>query len=139
MEGRNEPPDHRAHVPVLPIHVPTPTGDLPGARRDADDTRWPGRLLPVVRLVASFDPSPAASPGRSARRPRLLGADAPSPIAGALRGPGRPNFDALALAQLYLLDHEFAAEIDNRTMDGVIRLGWAKDETGRYSGRWPSS
>jgi hypothetical protein len=53
--------------------------------------------------------------------------------------PGRPNFDAFPLAQLYLLDHEFAAEIDIRTMDGVIRLGWAKDETGRYSDRWPSS
>jgi hypothetical protein len=36
---------------------------------------------------------------------------------------------------LYLLDDEFAAEIANKTMHGVVHLGWVPDGTGGYRGQ----
>ena len=36
---------------------------------------------------------------------------------------------------LYLTDDEFAAEIANRTVHGVMHLGWVPDGTGTYQGR----
>ncbi len=36
---------------------------------------------------------------------------------------------------LYLLDDEWAAEIANRTMHGVIHLGWVPDASGGYTGQ----
>ena len=36
---------------------------------------------------------------------------------------------------LYLLDDEFAAEIANRTVHGVMHLGWVPDGTGGYRGQ----
>ena len=46
--------------------------------------------------------------------------------------PSGPNFDALPFTSLYLLDDEWAAEIANRTMHGVMHLGWVPDETGGF-------
>jgi hypothetical protein len=46
--------------------------------------------------------------------------------------PSAPDFDALPLTLLYLLDDEWAAEIANRTMHGVRHLGWVPDLTGGY-------
>jgi hypothetical protein len=47
-----------------------------------------------------------------------------------------PNFDTLPFTPLYLTEDEFAAEIANRTMHGVMHLGWVADETGRrYHGQ----
>jgi hypothetical protein len=48
--------------------------------------------------------------------------------------PG-PDFDALPFTSLYLLDDEWAAEIANRTMHGVMHLGWVPDGTGGYRGQ----
>jgi hypothetical protein len=45
-----------------------------------------------------------------------------------------PQF-ALPFTPLYLTDDEFAAEIANRTMHGVLHLGWVPDETGGYRGQ----
>ena len=50
-------------------------------------------------------------------------------------GPSGPDFDALPFNSLYLLEDEFAAEIANRTVHGVIHLGWVPDGTGRYRGQ----
>jgi Protein of unknown function (DUF2867) len=36
---------------------------------------------------------------------------------------------------LYLLDDEWAAEIANRTVHGVLHLGWVPDQTGGYRGQ----
>jgi hypothetical protein len=44
--------------------------------------------------------------------------------------PSGPDFDALPFTPLYLLDDEFAAEIANRTMHGVMHLGLVPDQTG---------
>jgi hypothetical protein len=51
-----------------------------------------------------------------------------------LRDTSPPPFAALPFRSLYLTDDEFAAEIANRTMHGVLHLGWVADPagTGRY-------
>ena len=107
----------------------------------------------LVRLMASADPS--RGPSRAARAlwairwkvGGLLGWDGPDAGLGSrvptLRDrlptdlcetPG-PGFDALPFAPLYLLDDEWAAEIANRTMHGVMHVGWVPDGTGGYRGQ----
>jgi hypothetical protein len=49
--------------------------------------------------------------------------------------PSGPKFDALPFTPLYLLHDEFAAEIANRTMHGVMHLGWVPEGTGGYHGQ----
>ena len=57
-------------------------------------------------------------------------------LPGDLReGPSGPKFDALPFTSLYLLKDEFAAEIANRTMHGVMHLGWVPDGSGGYRGQ----
>jgi hypothetical protein len=51
-----------------------------------------------------------------------------------LAAPG-PEFDALPFTSLYLTDTEFAAEIANRTMHGVLHLGWVRERSGDYRGQ----
>ena len=48
--------------------------------------------------------------------------------------PSGPDFDALPFTPLYLLDDEFAAEIINRTVHGILHLGWVPDGTCGYRG-----
>jgi Protein of unknown function (DUF2867) len=45
-----------------------------------------------------------------------------------------PDFDALPFTSLYLLDNEWAAEIVNRTVHGVMHIGWVPDGTGGHRG-----
>ena len=69
--------------------------------------------------------------GRSSRmttlRDRL-----PADLRDAQSGP---DFDALPFTTLYMLGNEFAAEIVNRTVHGVMHLGWVPDGTGGYRGQ----
>ncbi len=51
-----------------------------------------------------------------------------------LDAPG-PGFDTLPFTSLYLIENEFAAEIANRTMHGVMHLSWVADGTGGYHGQ----
>jgi hypothetical protein len=71
-----------------------------------------------------------AETGRGERMPTLRGRLAKD----LLDAPG-PQFDALPFTSLYLLEDEFAAEIANRTMHGVMHLGFVPDGTGRYRGQ----
>jgi hypothetical protein len=107
----------------------------------------------LVQAIASGDPSHSAS--RAARAlwtirwklGALLGLDRPDTGLGSrvpslrdrlpvdLRDRPGPTFAALPFSSLYLLDDEFAAEIANRTMHGVLHLGWVPDETGGYHGQ----
>lgn len=48
--------------------------------------------------------------------------------------PG-PNFDRLPFTSLYQLHDEWAAEIVNRIVHGVMHIGWVPDETGGYRGQ----
>ncbi|MFN2595351.1 MAG: DUF2867 domain-containing protein [Actinomycetota bacterium] len=45
------------------------------------------------------------------------------------------DLQAASFAPLYRLDDEFAAEIANRTMHGVLHLGWVLENDGSYRGQ----
>jgi hypothetical protein len=49
--------------------------------------------------------------------------------------PSGPNFDVLPFTSLYLLHDEWAAEIANRTVHGVMHLGWVPEGAGGYRGQ----
>ncbi|MEK6273206.1 MAG: DUF2867 domain-containing protein [Actinomycetota bacterium] len=108
----------------------------------------------LVQLAASLDPSQSSSgavrtlfairwkvgallgwddagAGVGSRVPTLR-----DPLPEDLRdAPSGPDFDALPFTPLYLLKDEWAAEIANRTMHGVMHLGWVPDQTGGYRGQ----
>jgi hypothetical protein len=107
----------------------------------------------LVRLAASLDPSTSASCAVRAlfairwKVGGLLDWDGPDAGLGSrvptlrdrlpadLRNaPSGPDF-GLPFTPLYLLGDEFAAEIANRTMHGVMHLGWVPDGTGGYRGQ----
>jgi hypothetical protein len=49
--------------------------------------------------------------------------------------PPGPKPEALPFSPLYLLGDEWAAEIANRTVHGVVHIGWVPDGTGGYRGQ----
>ena len=108
----------------------------------------------LVEAIASGDPS--RSPSRVARAlwairwkvGELLGWDDPDAGLGSrvstlrdrlpadLRdGPSGPEFHSTPFTSLYLLDEEWAAEVANRTVHGVMHIGWVPDGTGGYRGQ----
>jgi Protein of unknown function (DUF2867) len=56
----------------------------------------------------------------------------PADLIEAGTGPG---FRELPFEPLYLLEDEWAAEIANGTMHGVLHLGWVPDGSGGYNGQ----
>ncbi len=117
----------------------------------------PGGPEDFPRLVQQFASGDTSqSPSRAARTlfairwklGELLGWDGPDAGLGSrvptlrdrlpqdLRdAPSGPAFDALPFTSVYLLDDEFAAEIANRTVHGVLHLGWVPDDAGGYRGQ----
>jgi len=114
-------------------------------------TGGPDDFPRLVQLIASRDP--AESPSRPVRTlfalrwklGELLQWDGPDAGLGSrtqslrdrfppdLReAPSGPDFEALPFKSLYLLDDEFAAEIANRTMHGVMHIGRVPDGSGGY-------
>jgi len=99
----------------------------------------------LVQLIASLDPSHSSS--RAVRalfeirwkvggllgwdRDAGLGSRVPTlrdRLPADLRdAPSGPEFDALPFTSLYLLQDEWAAEVANRTMHGVMHIGWVPD------------
>jgi hypothetical protein len=106
----------------------------------------------LVQLMATFDPSQSSSGAvrtlfairwkigalfgwdraggghrseRATLRERL-----PEELREARAGP-----DAHPFTSLYLTDDEWAAEIINRTVHGVMHVGWVPDKTGGYCGQ----
>jgi hypothetical protein len=69
--------------------------------------------------------------GVGSRVPTLL-ERLPEDLRTAPRGP---DVERLPFDPLYLVDDEWAAEIANRTMHGVIHLGWVPDGSGGYRGQ----
>ena len=121
--------------------------ELPG-------TGGPGDFPRLVEMIAATDPAQGSS--RAARTlwairwklGELFGWDDPDAGLGGrvatlrkrlpadLRdGPSGPEFDALPFSSLYLIEDEFAAEIANRTVHGVMHLGRVADETGGFRAR----
>jgi hypothetical protein len=107
-----------------------------------------------VAGIASLDPSQGSSRvartlwGIRSKVGELLGWDGPDAGVGArvptvrdrlppdLRDvPSGPEFGALPFASVYMLENEFAAEMANRTMHGVMHLGWVPDQAGGYRGQ----
>jgi len=108
----------------------------------------------LVQMMASSDPSRSSSGAARTlfairwKVGELLGWDGPDASLGSrvptlrdrlpvdLRdAPSGPDFQALPFTSLYLLDDEWAAEIANRTMHGVMHIGWVPDQTGGYRGQ----
>jgi hypothetical protein len=108
----------------------------------------------LVQMMASSDPSQSSSGAARTlfairwKVGELLGWDGPDAGLGSrvptlrdrlpvdLRdAPSGPDFQALPFTSLYLLDDEWAAEIANRTMHGVMHIGWVPDQTGGYCGQ----
>jgi hypothetical protein len=121
-----------------------------------DVWEMPGRGGPddfprLVRLISSMDPAQGSSPTARTlwairwKVGELLGWDRPEDGIGArvptlrdrlppdLRdaSPG-PEFDPLPFTSLYLLDDEFAAEVANRTVHGVMHIGRVPDGAGGF-------
>lgn len=48
--------------------------------------------------------------------------------------PG-PQFEAAPFTPVYATDDEFAAEVANKTVHGILHLGWVADESGGYRGQ----
>ncbi|HEX3511205.1 MAG TPA: DUF2867 domain-containing protein [Solirubrobacteraceae bacterium] len=84
--------------------------------------RW--KIGALLRLDGDDD-------GLGARVPTLRDR-LPADLREAASGPSVPG---LPFEPLYLLDDEWAAEIANRTMHGVLHLGWVPDGRGGYRGQ----
>lgn len=125
----------------------------------------PDDFQAAIEIAGTFDPTRAASrPTRFlwSLRDRLgrwfdLGevfSRADSKSAGELSIPGSAersprerlppdlrdtaadfDFGSLPFVPLYRTDREAAAEISNRTVHGVVHLGWAELDDGRFEGR----
>ena len=113
----------------------------------------PDDFARLVALMASSDP--ARGPSRLAgslwairwKIGALFGWDGPDAgidtrvpslrdrLPADLRENPGPDFAALPFRSLYLLDGEWAAEIANRTVHGVMHVGWVPDGTGGYRGQ----
>jgi uncharacterized protein DUF2867 len=50
-------------------------------------------------------------------------------------GLSGPEFAELPFTPLYMTDDEFAAEVANKTVHGVMHLGWVPDGAGGYRGQ----
>jgi Protein of unknown function (DUF2867) len=51
------------------------------------------------------------------------------------QAPSGPNPEHLPFTPVYLLDDEWAAEVANKTVHGVMHLSWVPDEEGGYRGQ----
>jgi hypothetical protein len=80
----------------------------------------------IGELLGWDDPDAGSGSRRPTLRDRL-------PV--DLREARGPDFDRLPFTSLYLLDDEWAAEIVNRTVHGVMHIGWVPDGTGGYRGQ----
>jgi hypothetical protein len=113
----------------------------------------PDDFIHGVQLIVSSDPSRSSSRAVRAlfalrwKLGALLGWDGPESGLGSrvptlrdrlpadLREHPGPDFAALPFTSLYLLEDEFAAEIANRTMHGVMHIGRVPDGKGGYRGQ----
>ena len=57
---------------------------------------------------------------------------AKSRCAARVNASVRPDFVSLPFTSLYLTDDEFAAEVANRTVHGILHIGQVPDATGGY-------
>jgi hypothetical protein len=108
----------------------------------------------LVRVMAAFDPARSSSSAvralfairwkvgallRLDRRQAGLGTRVPSlrdRLPADLRdGPSGPIADGSPFRPLYLTDDEWALEIANQTVHGVLHLGWVRADDGTHHGQ----
>jgi hypothetical protein len=109
-------------VLVQQVSSGDPSQSLPTAARMLWELRW--KIGKLLRLDGEDD--------GIGSRVRTLRDRLPADLRDARRGP---EFDALPFSSLYQLDDEWAAEIANRTMHGVVHLGWVPDGAGGFRGQ----
>jgi Protein of unknown function (DUF2867) len=124
--------------------------------QDVWQIRAPGRpddRETAAEVLASLDPARSSSLAvRTLFAMRwkiggLLGWDEPDSGLGSrvptlldrlpadLRDTAPPQLQALPFTSLYIIDDEFAAEIANRTMHGVMHIGLVADGAGGHNGQ----
>ncbi len=120
--------------------LPTPGGpdDFPlllegAAASDPERTSpGPARALWAIRWklgeILGWDDPQKGLGGRVARLRDRLPEDLHD-------GPRGPEFATLPFEPLFLTDDEWAGEIANGTMHGVMHLGWVRDPAGGYRGQ----
>jgi hypothetical protein len=108
----------------------------------------------LVEMMASFDPAQSSSGAVRTlfsirwKVGELLGWEDPDAALGSrvptlrdrlpedLRdAPPGPDSDELPFTPLYLAHDEWALEIANQTVHGVLHLGWVSDQTSGYRGQ----
>jgi hypothetical protein len=89
--------------------------------------RWLFAIRWRLGELLGWDDPALATEARSATLRERLPVD--------LRTTAVPEFAALPFNALYVLDDEFAAETANRTMHGVMHLGWVPDGAGGFHGQ----
>jgi hypothetical protein len=101
------------------------------AAGDPSQGSWLARALWTIRWrlgeLLGWD---AAETGLGERVPTLR-----KRLPGDLLDAPGPDFDTLPFTSLYLIEDEFAAEIANQTMHGVLHFGWVAEESGGYRGQ----
>ncbi|MER7001231.1 DUF2867 domain-containing protein [Streptomyces sp. NPDC000410] len=120
--------------------LPTPGGrdDFPVLIRQtsegdtSDSPSWIARTLFAIRWklgeLLGWDD---AATGVGSRVPTLR-----DRLPAALReGPYGPEFDRLPFRSVYVTDDEWASEMANRTVHGVMHLAWVPDGDGGYRGQ----
>jgi hypothetical protein len=82
----------------------------------------------VGELLGWDEPDAGGRPGkRPTLRDRL-----PADLREAPQGP---DFEAAPFTSVYLLADEWAAEIVNRTVHGILHVGWVPDGSGGFRGQ----
>lgn len=99
-----------------------PAESLPRASRALWNLRWK-----LGELLGWDEPDTELGSRVMSLRDRL-----PADLRDA---PPGPAFDGLPFTSLYLLEDEWAAELANGTVHGVMHMGWVADETGGYRGQ----
>jgi hypothetical protein len=108
----------------------------------------------LVQLFARMDPSKSSAGAVRAlfairwKVGELLGWDASDAGLGSMvpalrdrlpadlrEAPSGPDFEVLPFTPLYLLGDEWAGEVANRTVHGVVHLGWVPDGSGGHRGQ----
>jgi len=120
--------------------LPTPGGpkDFPrlvemiAAGDTAETASRPARALWSLRwklgeIFGWDDADPQSLPKWQKLRDRL-----PEDLREA---PSGPDFDVLPFTSVYLLYDEWAAEIANKTVHGVMHVSWVEDGSGGYRGQ----
>ena len=108
--------------PRLVRQMTTGGPSFSGAARALWELRW------KVGKVLGWDSPDAGTVSRVPTLRDRLPAD-------LREAPSGPDFDALQFESLYQINDEWAAEMANRTMHGVMHIGWVPDGAGGYRGQ----